>query len=144
MATAPLMGWSGMSDPLPGRDDDLAFVRHFVDAAMVDGGALLVTGDPGSGKTAMLTAAARRASAIGARILRTEGDAAGGVTDYQAMDQLLMPLHADIAVMPTAPGAAMRSALGLAGGPVPDPLHVCHALLEVLLAAGDRRPLLVL
>ncbi|WP_127502400.1 LuxR C-terminal-related transcriptional regulator [Actinoplanes solisilvae] len=128
-----------MNDLLPGRAGDLAAIHGFVDAATRDGGALLITGEPGMGKTVLLDAAARYGSAAGARILRTAGDEFGGNADYQALDQLLTPLHEGLAA-----DAALRVALGLAGGPEPGLLRVSHETLDLLLRTGERRPLLVL
>ena len=128
-----------MSDLLPGRAGDLAVLHRFVDAATRDGGALLITGEPGAGKTVLLDAAARYGSATGARILRTAGLEAGGTVDFQALDQLLAPLHDEFGL-----GDALRVALGLAGGPEPGLLRVSHEALDLLRRAAERRPLLVL
>jgi predicted ATPase len=54
---------------LVGRDEDLRRVSAFVDQAAVGGGALLVVGDAGIGKTAVLDAAAAHAEAHGSRVL---------------------------------------------------------------------------
>jgi DNA-binding CsgD family transcriptional regulator len=128
-----------MNDLLPGRGADLAAIHRFVDAATRDGGALLITGEPGVGKTVLLDAAARYGSAAGARILRTAGAASGGHARYQALDQLLAPLSDEFGA-----GDALRVALGLAGGPAPGRLRVSHETLDLLRRTGERRPLLVL
>jgi MoxR-like ATPase len=41
-----------LSVPLVGRDLDIAVISAFVDQAAVHGGALVVSGEPGVGKTA--------------------------------------------------------------------------------------------
>jgi predicted ATP-dependent serine protease len=48
-------------------------VDAFLGTARTDGGALLVTGEPGVGKTELLAAAADPASETGTRILRAAG-----------------------------------------------------------------------
>ena len=53
------------SAALVGRDAELAVIRSFLSAATVDGGALLLLGEPGLGKTTLLDAAAELASAAG-------------------------------------------------------------------------------
>ena len=58
---------------LIGRDLDVEFVRGFVDDAAVRGGALLVSGDAGVGKTALLDVAALHAEAAGTRVVRAVG-----------------------------------------------------------------------
>ena len=55
---------------LTGRDGDLDFLRGFFGQALVSGGALLLTGDPGVGKTALLDALADGVAAAGTMVLR--------------------------------------------------------------------------
>ena len=58
---------------LVGREAEMDRVRAFLAATRTDGGALLVTGEPGVGKTILLDAASEAASAAGAQILRAAG-----------------------------------------------------------------------
>src|SRR5262245_28517408 len=58
---------------LVGRDSEMERIHAFLAAARIDGGALLVTGEPGVGKTVLLNAASQAASALGMRILRAAG-----------------------------------------------------------------------
>ncbi len=57
------------STPLVRRNDALAVLRRFLPDAAVDGGAFLLTGEPGVGKTALLSAAAETARAAGTTVL---------------------------------------------------------------------------
>jgi predicted ATP-dependent serine protease len=50
---------------LIGRDQELATLGSFLGQAAVDGATLLLTGEPGVGKTALLVAAADEAAADG-------------------------------------------------------------------------------
>jgi MoxR-like ATPase len=45
--------------PLIGRDDDLEYITALADRAAVSGGALLLSGEAGVGKTVLLDAAVR-------------------------------------------------------------------------------------
>jgi len=58
---------------LIGRDQDVKFICGFVDDAAVGGGALLVSGDAGVGKTALLNVAALHAEAAKTRVVRAVG-----------------------------------------------------------------------
>lgn len=58
---------------LTGRPRELDFLAGFFRQAAVSGGALLVSGDPGVGKTALLNAVADAASAAGTTVLRAAG-----------------------------------------------------------------------
>ena len=62
-----------MDDALVGRDPELALLRDFLARSAVDGGALLLTGDPGVGKTALLEAAAARGRHGGSKVPATYG-----------------------------------------------------------------------
>ncbi|MGH2354084.1 MAG: AAA family ATPase, partial [Chloroflexota bacterium] len=50
---------------LVGRQSEMDRIRAFLATARTDGGALLVTGEPGVGKTVLLNAASEAASAEG-------------------------------------------------------------------------------
>ena len=65
--------YSGPADRLIGRSSELAAVGAFLDQARSDGAALLIFGEPGAGKTALLDAAAEMALAAGTRVLRVAG-----------------------------------------------------------------------
>jgi len=56
-----------------GRDTDLEFIGSFLDRAAIEGGALLMSGDAGLGKTLLLELAAARAAAGGTEVLRAVG-----------------------------------------------------------------------
>jgi len=58
---------------LIGRDNDLEYITAFVDQATVSGGALLLSGEAGVGKTVLLDAAAAHAETAGSRVLRAAG-----------------------------------------------------------------------
>ena len=58
---------------LIGREDDLEYVTAFVDQAAVSGGALLLSGEAGVGKTVLLDAAAAHAETAGSRVLQAAG-----------------------------------------------------------------------
>jgi DNA replication protein DnaC len=62
---------------LVGRDRELASLESFLDEAVIDGATLLLTGEPGVGKTALLVAAAEKASGQGVRVIR------GGGVEYE-------------------------------------------------------------
>ena len=128
---------------LPGRDADLAAIHGFLDAATAGGGSLLITGPPGVGKSVLLEEAAGYATAAGARVLRTGGGTAAGTADYTALDELLVPLRADIDRLPDLARDALRTTLGLAGGSAPSRLTMSGATLELLRRAGAARPLLL-
>ncbi|WP_127502833.1 helix-turn-helix transcriptional regulator [Actinoplanes solisilvae] len=111
-----------MSGTLHGRDADLAALSAFLAEG---GGALLVTGEPGVGKSALLDRFA------GPDVLRATGSEATA-TPYAALDRLLAPVPGLIDALPPADRSALHVTLGLAGGPPLAELAVAHALLRLL------------
>src|SRR5215469_13627028 len=82
----------GTGGPLVGRDEDIEFIRSFVDQAATGGGALLVSGEIGVGKTMLLEAAASHAAATGRRVLCAAGAEFETSVSFAALNQVLFPL----------------------------------------------------
>ncbi|WP_431878710.1 AAA family ATPase [Amycolatopsis sacchari] len=118
---------SGGRTGLVGREDEQRRLLAFLRAADADGGALVLTGEPGSGKSSLLRLA--EMSASGTTVLRATGVGAETALPFSALGQLLLPL---------------RVALGLADGPVPSVPAVAHAVLAILRRAAATRALLLL
>src|SRR3954462_3554304 len=93
--------------PLHGRARDLAVVGAFLDDVANGGGSLLVTGDPGVGKTALLHAAAAQAAAGGARVLRAAGAPFENDLRFAGLHQILHLLHGEIGTLPAADRAVL-------------------------------------
>ncbi|WP_439656095.1 ATP-binding protein [Lentzea sp. HUAS TT2] len=91
--------------PLIGREQDISSIRAYFDTAGVRGGALLVTGGAGVGKTAVLDELAAREG--GARVLRAAGAQFESEVGYSTLNQLLFPLGDEMAPL----GEAHRTAL---------------------------------
>ena len=103
-------------------------------------GLLLIRGEPGIGKTALLGWAA--ASADGMRVTRAAGAEAEMELPYAGLQQLCAPLLGGLAKLPGPQRDALRTAFGLSDGPAPDRLMVGLATLSLLSTAGQRQPLL--
>ena len=105
-------------------------------------GTLVVRGDPGIGKTALLEYAADRAD--GFTVLRAVGVETESDLAFSALHELLRPVLGRLEQLPEQHGAALRTALALAPpGPV-DRFGVYVATLSLLGAAAEERPLLCL
>src|SRR5688572_10452076 len=81
---------------LVGRHVEMERIGEFLSATQSDGGALLVTGEPGVGKTGILNAAAQAASDVDMRILRAAGVEFEAGTSFFSLNQLLLPLLEDL------------------------------------------------
>ncbi len=129
--------------PLLGRDADLQVVHAFVETSTRCGGAMLLSGEPGVGKSALVDAAAERAETIGARVLRMSGSDHGTVVGRPGLHQLLAPLQNEFARLPDAVSTGLSAVLGSADGPAPGPLIVANATLQLLRRAAQTQPILV-
>ena len=81
---------------LVGRDRELATLGSFLGEALVDGATLLLTGEPGVGKTALLVAAAEMAAADGVRVIRGGGVEYETDVSFAGLHQLVDPLSDDL------------------------------------------------
>ncbi|MGW0836315.1 ATP-binding protein, partial [Streptomyces prunicolor] len=135
---------SGAAEQLIGRDHDLGLVRGFVDEAMVSGGALLLSGDAGVGKTVLLDCAAGQAHGAGTRVVRAAGVEFESTISFAGLHQVLQPLLAGLDRLTDPYRTALSVALGLDQGAPSDQLLVSNAALTLLVQAAADRPLLVI
>jgi DNA-binding CsgD family transcriptional regulator/tetratricopeptide (TPR) repeat protein len=129
---------------LVGRDQDLAALRAFADRAAADGGALVMSGEAGVGKTALVEAAASYAAAAGRRVLRVTGAEFEVNVSFAGLHQLLFPLlDSCLGRLGPAQREALRGALGLREQGAPDWMTVALAALELLTRAAAGTPVLI-
>ncbi|MEV6287717.1 AAA family ATPase [Kribbella sp. NPDC051770] len=129
------------AERLIGREHDLGTVRAYFDDAGVRGGALLVVGEAGVGKSALLD---EFAAGTPHRVLRAAGAQFEAEFSYSALNQLLFPLGDQLESLSPAHRTALRCALGFEVGPVPDRLVVSNAALLWLRAVAAETPLVIL
>ncbi|MDD9206302.1 ATP-binding protein, partial [Georgenia sp. 10Sc9-8] len=133
------------NDPyrLLGRERELAAIDAFLARAEADGAALLLTGEPGVGKSALLDAAARSAAVSGVRVVRGGGVEYETDVSFAGLHQLVDPLADELGELPAPSREALQVALGIDSGPAPDRLAVLGASLALFRRAGTGTPLLV-
>jgi predicted ATPase len=122
---------------LIGRNDDLEYITAFVDRAAVSGGALLLSGEAGVGKSVLLDAAAARAETAGSRVLRTAGAEFESEVSFTGLNQLLRPLLGEGRRLSAAHRRALAVALGEREGSSPDRLLLSNAVLALLVQATE-------
>jgi DNA-binding CsgD family transcriptional regulator len=103
---------------------------------------LVIRGEPGIGKTALLRYAARQAS--GLRTAEVEGVQAEMELPFAGIHQLCAPLLDGLEVLAEPQQNALRVAWGVSPGDSPDRFLVAVAVLNLLAATADERPLLCL
>jgi AAA ATPase domain len=128
---------------LVGRHDERARIDRLLDEGAASwGGALVVRGEAGIGKTALLEYARSRAQA--ATVVSTTGVESEVELPFAGLADVVRPLLGCLPELPESQADVMRAALGL-GPPRPiDRLRVGAATLGLLAAAAEDTPLLVL
>ena len=107
------------------------------------GDALLLSGDPGVGKTSLLGVAAALAADSGIRVLRATGSQFEANISYAALHQLLHPCLDEVPELSPMLAGALNVALDLGPGPPPAQLLVATAVLALLQRAARDQPLLL-
>src|SRR5919204_4897184 len=99
---------------------------------------LVLRGDAGIGKTALLDYLVERADAL--RVARAVGVQSDMELAFAGLQQLCGPLLAGFDHLPTPQSEAIRVAFGLTGGPAPDPFLVALGTLGLLSNAASDWP----
>jgi len=107
------------------------------------GGALVLRGDPGIGKTALLAVASAAASSKGISVLRTAGAQSEIGLAFAGLHHLLRPLVTRLDRLPGPQRDALSAAFGTIDVPAPDPFMIALAALNLLADAAERAPLLL-
>jgi DNA-binding CsgD family transcriptional regulator len=103
---------------------------------------LVVRGEAGIGKTALLDYAASMAA--GMRVLRAHGTEFEAELAFSALHELVRPLLGFFDKLPEVQVEALRVAFALCGGPPVNRLAVYAATLNLLAAAAEQTPVLCL
>src|SRR2546423_2037138 len=103
---------------------------------------LVVRGEAGVGKTALLEYVAERAS--GCRVLGVAGVESEVELAFAGLHQLCAPMLDGLDVLPGPQRDALRVALGLHDGAPPDRFRVALAVLTLLAEAAEEQPLVCL
>ena len=134
----------GSAPPLVGRVRERRLLDGLVESVEGGGAAVVIEGEAGIGKTALLTYVADVASKRGMRVLRACGEESEAVLAFAALADLLRPLRKHFAGLPQTQRQALEVCLALSGGPSAGPLAACAGALGVLASVADGQPLAVL
>ena len=126
---------------LLGRDRERAVIDSLLDDARSGASRVLVVrGEPGIGKSALLAYALERAG--DARVLRGIGVEAEGELPFAALHQVLWPVLDRLDAIPPPQAAALRGAFGLTHDRIDDRFLVSLATLSLLAEVASDGPVL--
>ncbi len=126
---------------LLGRQRERAVLAGLLDGARAgEGGVLVVHGEPGVGKTALLEWMVEEGRQL--RVLRADGVEGEMELPFAALQQLCSPILDRSEGLPDPQREALNVAFGLSAGPAPNPFLVGLAALGLLSEASEQRPLL--
>ncbi|RDH76051.1 helix-turn-helix transcriptional regulator [Mycolicibacterium moriokaense] len=129
--------------PLVGRRVEQHQLAELVDRVRSGGsGVLVLLGEAGIGKTALLLDVRDRASDL--RVIALSGAESEMELAYAGVQQLCAPLLGSLDRLPAPQKNALQVALGLREGVAPDRLLVSLAVLSLLAGAGAERPTICL
>jgi DNA-binding CsgD family transcriptional regulator len=128
---------------LRGRRNECAALDALLAGARTGrSGVLVMRGEAGVGKTALLNYAIGSASDM--LVIRTSGVESETELAFAALHQLYAPLLDRLDRLPGPQRDALETTLGLRAGPVPDRFFVGLAALGLLSEVGEERPTLCL
>ena len=128
---------------LVGRQPEQRILDALISAARVgQSSTLVITGEAGIGKTALLRYAVD--TAIDMRVLRVTGSETEQNLPFAALAQLLRPTAADLDSLPPPQAQALGVALAIRTGDVVDRFAVGAATLTLLTQLSENRPLAIL
>ena len=128
---------------LVGRRDECAALTSLIEAVRAgQSRALVIHGEPGVGKTALLDYMIEHAS--GLRVARTAGVQSEMELAFAGLHLLLTPMLDRIDRLPVPQRDALSTAFGISPGPAPDRFFVGLAVLTLLSDMAEEQPLLCL
>jgi DNA-binding CsgD family transcriptional regulator len=142
--SAPLHSTPGLAARLEGRAAELAALSSLVRGLGVSGGALVLVGDPGSGKTALLHAAHGLARDAGVLVLAASAAEFELEIPFSGLSQIVLPLRTTLDQLGPPHREALDVALGLRDGRPPALAAVASAALALLREASRSHGVLLL
>jgi DNA-binding CsgD family transcriptional regulator len=124
---------------LVGREAETDQLDAVIDE--LGGGAVVISGEAGIGKSALLEYARARAGEAGAQSLATVGVESEAELAFAGMHQLLRPIIGQAELLPTPQRCALDAAFGVSGDLEPDPFLVALAAYQLICGAAEARPI---
>ncbi len=129
--------------PLLGREAEVEVLTELLSGVDGSGSALVLRGDPGIGKSRLLSEAVAVARRREISVLATTGVQSEAQLAFGGLQQLLRPLRAQATNLPATHRTVLDAALGLGDDQPPERFRIAMAALDLLSEAATDRPLLL-
>jgi DNA-binding CsgD family transcriptional regulator len=133
----------GGATAIVGRAYERRLLENLV-ATGETGGAAVLVGEPGMGKSALLSYAHQRALERGASVITLRGAESEVLLPFAAIADALLPMRDLFGLVPAPQQLALEACLALVPRRGSSGLAACAGALGVLSAAADRQPLVIL
>ena len=126
-----------------GRSSEIQVLTELLDGVGRRGAALVLRGDPGIGKSRLLSEAVALAEQRQMHVLATTGVQSEAQLAFAGLQQLLRPVRGYSDELSAAHRTVLDAALGVGQDQPPEPFRIALAVLDLLSEAATDRPLLV-
>lgn len=129
---------------LQGREQDIALIERLIERIDQGGSTLVISGEPGIGKSALLEAARHRGRECSVSVLSMTGVLAEVHLPFAALEQALRPLMKQVEGLVPRQRSALLAAFGMHDDMgAPDIFLVALATLSLLTESATRKPILL-
>jgi DNA-binding CsgD family transcriptional regulator len=132
-----------MTSPLVGRERELRTVDALLAGVGERGTALVIRGEAGIGKSALVAESSRHALDLGMRVLTAIGVRSETFLPFAGLHQLLRPMLPEFASRPSERHDAVLAALGVLDAPAPDLFRIALATLDLLTSGAAATSILL-
>jgi DNA-binding CsgD family transcriptional regulator len=129
--------------PLLGRLEEQQLLTSLLDDVSIRGQALVLRGEPGIGKSRLLSEAAGEARDRGMTILTTAGVQSEAHLPFAGLHQLLRPVRGRAADLPSVQHAALDAAFGMTDEVAPEHYRIAMAALDLVSDVAADAPVLL-
>jgi DNA-binding CsgD family transcriptional regulator len=129
--------------PLLGRAHEQSLLTSLLDEVGDRGQALVLRGEPGIGKSRLLSEAARKARERGMTVLTAAGVQSEAHLPFAGLHQLLRPVRERAVELPPVQRDALDAAFGLTREVAPEHYRIAMASLDLVSEVANDAPLLL-
>lgn len=129
---------------LVGRAAEIEMINGLLDGVLERGATLLVHGEAGVGKSALLSLAAIHARSRGMRVLTTAGVQSEARLPFAGLHRLVRPVLPELDELPETQREALQAAFGQTGDAEAGFFRVALAALDLLSNTAARMPVLAI